>query len=307
MRLFLMLMLLPALALAQGLPPTKSDAKGSSKKPGATAPAPDSGAPPDKTPAAPPDPKSPPPNEKPKADATPAATVKTTVEASAAPVSTDPAPRAFATLDTGVLGQGHYAIETRGDLDQVGMAGIARVRFGLTDRFELSVGQSVDKVSGADASMGETPIALRYALGTLKDPVPMNPVLEVEYQPRHDGPTRAQVRMLFDGEPARGLKLAANLLASRTLEREDALAQGELSATVGVSYPLVIAGRTVRVGGEGRLATLQQDHQSYQFQVAAGPSLQSTFGPVTANLAGLVVVAGDDARVNPTAVVSYPF
>jgi hypothetical protein len=215
--------------------------------------------------------------------------------------------RAFATVDTGALAPGHYALEGRGDLAQSKADGSVRLRFGLTDHVEISVGQSVEKETGTDVALGATPIAVRYALGTLAEPVPLNPVLEVEYQPHNDGPDRAQVRVLLDSEPTKGVKLAANVVAGRTFKLEDALADGELGASFGASYTLEVAGHAVHLGGEGRFEMLQQDHERYQFHMEVGPSLQTKVGPVTANLAALVVVAGDDARVNPTAVLSYAF
>ena len=234
-------------------------------------------------------------------------TDKPDAAASTATPSAQATERDFATVDTGALAPGHYALEGRGDLAQSRADGSVRLRFGLTDHIEVSVGQSVEKETGTDVAPGVTPLAVRYALGTLAEPVPLNPVLEFEYQPRNDGPDRVQVRVLLDSEPTKGVKLAANVVAGRTFKLEDALADGELGASFGASYALEVAGHTVRLGGEGRFQMLQQDHERYQFHMEVGPSLQTKVGPVTANLAALVVVAGDDARVNPTAVLSYAF
>jgi hypothetical protein len=312
MRFLLAILLLPSLAFAQTAPkpPSKAPAKGGSKQPAPQSP--DSGADPaepSKSPAPAEPSKSPappPPANEPKAslDAMPTAGQVVSV---AAPAASEVSPRPFATVDAWKLDLGQSLVEVRGssDSDFADHAEVTgRIRMGITEHLELSVGQSV--AVGKTTIFDTTPIAFRYALGAKLGDVLMNPVLELEWLPREEATHRVQAKLLLSGEPVAGTRVAANLYASQNFERTFG-ADSTYGATFGASRSLTVRDHPVFLGAEGRLGLTQQRGYGTQIVSAVGPSVQTKLGPVVATGVVLADLSTADVKFNPQLSLSYVF
>ena len=306
----LLAILLPSLALAQTAPkpPSKAPAKGSSKQP-APSPSPDSGDEPTKSPA-PAEPSktpAPKPPEKTTSDATPASAVQVAVVATAAPVLSEASPRPFATVDAWKLDLGQSLVELQGssDSDFDDHAEVTgRIRMGITEHLELSVGQSV--AVGKSTIFDTTPIAVRYALGARLGDVLMNPVLEVAWLPREEATHRVQAKLLLSGEPVAGTRVAANLYASQNFERAFG-ADSTYGATFGASRSLTVRDHLMFLGAEGKLGLTQRRGYGTQIEAGVGPSVQTKLGPVVATGAVLADLSVADVSFHPQVSLSYVF
>jgi hypothetical protein len=315
MRLFLAI-LVPSLALAQTAPkPPKAPSKGGSKQPAPQAPDTSADpAEPTKQPAPSDPPKAPgAPAKDPKAssDAATASAAQATAVASAAPTpapaASEASPRPFATVDAWKLDLGKSLVEVEGsdDSDYDDHAEVTgRIRMGITEHLELSVGQSV--AVGKSTIFDTTPIAVRYALGTKLGDVLMNPVLEVAWLPREEATHRVQAKLLLSGEPVVGTRVAANLYASQNFERAFG-ADSTYGATFGASRSLTVRDHPVFLGAEGRLGLTQKRGYGTQIESAVGPSVQTKLGPVVTTGAVLADISAADVSFHPQLSLAYVF
>ena len=175
---------------------------------------------------------------------------------------------------------------------------------GLTDRVQLDIYQNFwnrDKGEGNTGWRPEgTQIEARIAYDPVYNRTPLNPVLYLEWHPLHQGPVRAEGRILLGQEV-----LSQKLLAAFNLFYEQNVTEflgeyepnPELGFTAGGSY--AVSGQKLRLGGEVKVAFEKDnwDDDRWSKQVLVGPNIATRLSGEKLRLyaTGLFGVT-DDAR-----------
>jgi hypothetical protein len=157
------------------------------------------------------------------------------------------------------------------------------IEMGITDRVQIDIYENVSTEGTGRLHHDGNQIEARIAIDPVYGRTPGNPVIYLEWQPRHLQGDRAEVRLLGGGEML-GDRLvgAANLFYEQNLTSQPGAMGGsefvpnpEMGATGGLSY--AIMGQTLRVGGEAKLAFEKEllSDPSWQFQVLVGPNVSA--------------------------------
>lgn len=81
-------------------------------------------------------------------------------------------------------------------------------------------------------------IEARIAIGSHYGAIPTNPVIYLEFHPRHDAPDRAEIRLMLGGAPLRWLTLAANPYFEGNVEQTMGkyVADAEVGTTLAAAF-----------------------------------------------------------------------
>jgi hypothetical protein len=157
------------------------------------------------------------------------------------------------------------------------------LEIGITDRVQLDIYENLSTERTGRFEHAGNQIEARIAIDPVYGHTPLNPVIYLEWQPRHLEGDRAEIRLLV-GDEILGDKLvgAANLFYEQNLTSSpDAMGGStfvpnpEMGATGAVSYAVV--GQSLRVGAEGKVA-LEKDmwsDSSWAFQLLLGPNVSA--------------------------------
>lgn len=117
-------------------------------------------------------------------------------------------------------------------------------------------------------------LELRYSFGRHYNEIPLNPVLYLEWHPRHLAQDRAEVRLLLGGDAGSKFLWASNLFFEMNVDDYNAsYAEGkdmEVGATVAGSYAAV--GDVLRLGGELKAGGDMHGEPTLSPMVLVGPS-----------------------------------
>ena len=159
------------------------------------------------------------------------------------------------------------------------------IEIGLTKRVQLDIYENLSTESGELEHEGNQ-IEARIAIDPVYGRTPLNPVIYLEWHPRHLTGDRAEVRLL-GGEALLADKLlaAGNLFYEQNVTDSigemgapEYIANPEYGATAGASY--AFAGQTFRGGAEAKVAFEKErfSDEEWEFQVLAGPNLSGRIG-----------------------------
>jgi hypothetical protein len=133
----------------------------------------------------------------------------------------------FWLLDPGVY-EVQMWLRTRIPHEQMGVRGPAEllwqheIEIGLFPHLQLDLYENLnfneDATGKRDIRQDSVQIELRIAIPSYYGQIPLNPVIYVEFKPRHDNPDRAEFRLLLGGSPTRWLFLAANPYVETNVE-----------------------------------------------------------------------------------------
>ncbi len=182
------------------------------------------------------------------------------------------------------------------------------VSIGLTRHLQLSVAEQVGQLSGSDTSIQQvdSPISIRYSLGDHYGELAGNPAVELSWHPRHGSPDRIGGRLILNGEITGNIEGALNLYVEQNVERMTRhYVDGTLGATAGVSYRVI--DQHLRIGFEGRMGMAQPDDSLYQPDIAVGPVVMATIGPVSATTCMRLNLSAPQVKLEPSATLSYLF
>lgn len=148
----------------------------------------------------------------------------------------------------------------------------AEIEIGLAPHLQLDLYQNLTLDHGV-SSEGQQ-LEARYAFGNAWNAIPANPVLYLEFHPRHLAADRAEARLLLGGEAgARGL-WAANLFLEQNVDGFDVPgsegADRELGATGALSFEVA---PWLRAGAEVKGGLDQHGAAAAYPMLLAGPNL----------------------------------
>jgi hypothetical protein len=224
-----------------------------------------------------------------------------------APAMLDEA-RLFNTVEVDHLAADQYRVELRYASGAYATLPTMEVRgeLGLTDHFQLNVGQDVTADAHQSPQLATTHLGVRYSLGALADLIPGDPAVEAELMPRAHAPARAALRLLTAKELASHLVLAANGYLEQNLDRgSSAGVDGAFGMTGGVSYALLPG--ILRIGGEAQLGEAQYGGPDYRLAVAMGPNAVLTRGPFAVTASALLDLARPHIGLLPMLTVGCTF
>jgi hypothetical protein len=157
------------------------------------------------------------------------------------------------------------------------------VEIGITDRVQLDIYENLSTERTGQLEHAGNQIEARIAIDPVYGHTPLNPVIYLEWQPRHLESDRAEIRLL-GGDEILGDNLvgAANLFYEQNLTNSPAPMGGstfvpnpEMGATGAVSY--AVLGQRLRAGAEGKIA-FEKDlwsDPSWAFQLLIGPNVST--------------------------------
>jgi hypothetical protein len=182
---------------------------------------------------------------------------------------------------------------------------------GLTDRIQLDVYENLTDEGGSWTREG-TQIEARIAVDPVYGRTPLNPVIYLEWHPRHLAATRAEVRLLLGGELL-GPRLvgAVNLLYEQNVTKgpePDYIPNPEAGVTAAASY--AVAG-PLRVGAEAKLIVEKEafDDAEWEKALYVGPNLSARIVGERFKLSTTVLfgVTDDAKKVDGFLVLSTGF
>jgi hypothetical protein len=154
----------------------------------------------------------------------------------------------------------------------------AEVEIGLTPRLQLDIYENWTTENSGTMHHDGNQIEARIAFDPVYGRTPLNPVLYLEWQPRHLQADRAEARLLLGGALL-GPRLvgAVNLFYEQnvTKETDGWVPNPELGVTAASS--LAVLGQFLRAGGEVKLA-FEKDHWGdarWQKQLLVGPNVSA--------------------------------
>lgn len=220
--------------------------------------------------------------------------------------------RAFSSTRFWLLDPGRYEVEIwcsqkrqRGGTNET--LGQVEIEIGLAPHLQIDLYQNFN-LDGSVSSEGQQ-IEMRYSFGLHYNDIPFNPVLYLEWHPRHHAQDRAEARLLLGGDVGKVL-WAANLFYEMNVDGYNApVNEGkdlEVGATAAASYGF---GDYVRVGAEVKAGGDMHGGPSVQPMFLAGPNvllkLPSAHLKLTATL--LIGAMDQDPKLYPWIIAGWGF
>jgi hypothetical protein len=117
-------------------------------------------------------------------------------------------------------------------------------------------------------------IEARIAIPSRYGQIPLNPVVYLEFHPRHDAPDRAEIRLLLGGAPTPWLYLAANPYFEGNVETTNGayVADAEVGTTLAAGFRVaswLTLNAEAKIGGD----MLGRADNQLRFVWFAGPGL----------------------------------
>lgn len=113
------------------------------------------------------------------------------------------------------------------------------IEIGIYPHVQIDLYENLINDDGShDLKQEGVQIEARIAVGSYYGQVPLNPVVYLEFHPRHDAPDRAEVRILLGGAPRRWLSLAANPYFEGNVEPTNGkyVADAEVGTTLAAAF-----------------------------------------------------------------------
>jgi len=150
----------------------------------------------------------------------------------------------------------------------------AEVEIGLTPHLQLDLYQNLNASSAGVDVEGEQ-IEVRYSFGRVYNQLPLNPVLYLEWHPRHQAQDRAEVRLLLGGDLAAHGLWAFNAYAESNADgfrgAGNVGADAEVGGTAALSFPAL--GKWLRLGAEAQVGADEHGGQAFQPVALVGPNV----------------------------------
>jgi hypothetical protein len=161
--------------------------------------------------------------------------------------------------------------------------------FGLGHRLQLDLYLETEQKAFGEWGLSSEKAEVRYAFADW-GVLPANPTLYVEWVRTHEGPHKAELKLLLGDELGPRLHWGANLVYERVLGGSR---EAEYAATAGLSYTL--QDERLSLGGELKVELVDVSGRRFKFdavEVLVGPSLQ--WRPVKAAHVDLVALFGPE-------------
>ena len=161
--------------------------------------------------------------------------------------------------------------------------------FGLGHRLQLDLYLETEQQAFGEWGLSAEKFEVRYAFADWGQ-LPGNPTLYVEWVRQHEGPHKAELKLLLGDELAPRVHWGANLVYERALGGSR---EAEYAATAGVGYTL--RDEQFSLGGELKVELVDVKDRRFKFdafEVLVGPSLQ--WRPVKAAHVDLVALVGTE-------------
>jgi hypothetical protein len=220
--------------------------------------------------------------------------------------------RVFAGSPFWRLDSGSYAVEVWVDDKLRTHEGLLQLALevGIAPHLQLDLYESFNFGTAGFSRQGEQ-LELRVALGSAYNAIPLNPVLYVEWAPRHNAQDRAELRLLLGGDLGERLLWAANLFGECNLDDfQAAYSQGldaEAGLTASASYELFVG--WLRVGAEGRGGVAMHGSSAIYPSLTVGPSVLCTLRPAHLKLTATAFfgMTAEDPKVRLLVIAGYAF
>jgi hypothetical protein len=185
------------------------------------------------------------------------------------------------------------------------------LELGLTPRIQLDLYENLTTEGGKLRHEGNQ-IEARIAIDPVYGRTPLNPVVYLEWHPRHHDADRAEVRLLGGGEIlGPSLVGAVNLFFEHNVTRTATgfVANPEMGFTAAASYALL--GQSLRAGGEVKLAFEKEEWSDsrWEKQLLAGPNVSARIASQSFKVYATVLFGiTDDAKsVDSFLILAYDF
>jgi hypothetical protein len=188
--------------------------------------------------------------------------------------------------------QFEWWLETKTPLDSADdtrFRSLFEFEFGLGHRLQLDLYLETLQQSFGEWNLSAEKFEVRYAFADW-GALPANPTLYVEWTRTHEGPHKAELKLLLGDELAPRLHWGANLVYERVL---GGTRDAEYAITGGLSYTL--QDEQFSLGGELKVELVDVTGRRFKFdgvEVLAGPSIQ--WRPVKAAHVDLVALFGPE-------------
>jgi len=226
-------------------------------------------------------------------------------------VATDDAERheLFALTPFWRLAPSTYRLElsyaASGTLSAVDQASELRATVGLTDHVQLAVAEDFGRPSDGEVAHQGSRVALRYSVAGAYGQVPGNPVVEVEFNPRHLSPDRAAIRASAGGAVTDRVVTATGVFLEQNLERHTpAGVDGSFGVTASGSYRYR---DHTRFGAELALGLAERGTDTYRPVLKAGPSMSAEGGGFTVTTSLLCDLSEATLKPEPLVVLGRSF
>jgi hypothetical protein len=188
----------------------------------------------------------------------------------------------------------------------------AELEIGLSPRIQLDIYENLSTEETGQLKHDGNQIEARIAIDPVYGRTPLNPVIYLEWQPRHLHADRAEARLLGGGK-IWGPRLigAVNLFYEQNVTKEAVgfVPNPEMGATAATS--LAVLGKSVRAGAETKFA-LEKDKWSdarWQKQLLVGPNLSARLTPLSLKVYATVLfgLTEDAKKVDSYLILAYGF
>jgi hypothetical protein len=185
------------------------------------------------------------------------------------------------------------------------------LEIGLWPHIQLDIYQNFNVGPGTFSVEGNQ-IEMRYSFGRSYNQIPLNPVLYLEYHPRHAAPDRAEVRLLLGGDIGTIGIWAVNAYGEMNIDgygSSDVRAGTDAEAGVSGALSFAVAPEILRLGAEVKAGVDQHATPVFAPVTELGPNillhLPGTGLKVTAT--GFFGLMPQDARVELLVIAGYGF
>jgi hypothetical protein len=186
----------------------------------------------------------------------------------------------------------------------------AEIEIGIAPHLQLDLYQNFNFGTGGFGIEGNQ-IELRVAFGSSYNSIPTNPVLYLEWAPKHNAQDRAEIRMLFGGDIGTRILWAANLYAESNIDDFGAAYADGLDAEGGITgaASYAVLPDWLRVGLEGRGGFDMHGTPNLHPSLMVGPNILFTARPAHFKLTAtaLIGLVPEDPRVRLLAIAGYSF
>jgi hypothetical protein len=145
------------------------------------------------------------------------------------------------------------------------------IEIGLAPHLQLDLYENFTPTPRFDVEGSQ--IELRYAFGNGYGAIPLNPVLYLEWHPRHQAPDRGEVRLLLGGRLADRLVWASNLYAESNLDGLGGGGGADAEAGATVAASAAVLGDWLRLGAEAQGGVDQHGTGTFWPSALVGPDL----------------------------------
>ena len=188
----------------------------------------------------------------------------------------------------------------------------AELELGLTPRIQLDLYENLSTEDTGKLQHAGNQIEARIAIDPVYGRTPLNPVIYLEWQPRHLHADRAEIRLLGGGQIL-GPRLvgAINLFYEQNVTKEPAgfVPNPEMGFTAASS--LALLGQFLRAGAEVKFALEKEkwgDHR-WEKQLLVGPNFSARIISQSVKLYTTVLfgVTNDAKKIDSFLILAYDF